>query len=213
MIMKEIEEMTDRKDFFTIAKESIGISKLKINFKKLDSRAVVPSYAHKGDVGMDFTAISVEYDKMNDLYIYHTGLSFESDEHYGMFIFPRSSNRKTDCYLANHVGIVDTATYRGEVMFCFKPRTSTYEKGNTIGLKAFMKALSEGKTAQEAQKEFEEARIRIFQMTEQLEFAPYKVGDRIGQMVILSYPDVELIEKFALSETERQDGGFGSTGN
>ena len=30
-----------------------------IKFKKLDQRAVIPSYAHDGDVGMDLTAIDV----------------------------------------------------------------------------------------------------------------------------------------------------------
>ena len=114
----------DRKDFITYVKEAIGQNKLQIKFKKLDERAVIPSYAHDGDVGMDLTAISVEYDTNNDMYIYHTGLAFESDYHYGIFLFPRSSNRKTDAYLCNHVGIADSAIYRGEIMLCFKNRTS-----------------------------------------------------------------------------------------
>jgi dUTP pyrophosphatase len=42
-------------------------------------------------------------------------------------------------------------------------------------------------------------------------FAPYKVGDKIGQMVVLPYPDVKLIERKELSETERGDDAFGST--
>ena len=46
-----------------------------------------------------------------------------------------------------------------------------------------------------------------------MNFAPYKVGDRIGQMVVLPYPEVKLIEKMELSDTVRGDNGFGSTGN
>ena len=42
-------------------------------------------------------------------------------------------------------------------------------------------------------------------------FAPYKVGDKIGQMVVFPYPDVKLSERKELSETERGDGAFGST--
>ena len=36
---------------------------------------------------------------------------------------PRSSNRKTDCYLANTPATGDYG-YRGEYLFCFKDRTS-----------------------------------------------------------------------------------------
>ena len=40
----------------------------------------------------------------------------------------------------------------------------------------------------------------------------YEIGDRIGQVVILPYPQVEFEEVFELSKTTRGDGGFGSTG-
>ena len=37
-------------------------------------------------------------------------------------------------------------------------------------------------------------------------------GDRIAQMIIMEYPTVGIIETDKLSETERGDGGFGSSG-
>ena len=40
----------------------------------------------------------------------------------------------------------------------------------------------------------------------------YQKGDRIGQLVIVPCPDVELVEVEELSQTERGQGGFGSTG-
>ena len=40
----------------------------------------------------------------------------------------------------------------------------------------------------------------------------YKTGDRIGQIIILPYPQVEFEEVEELSETNRGSGGFGSTG-
>jgi len=40
----------------------------------------------------------------------------------------------------------------------------------------------------------------------------YEVGDKIGQMMIVPIPKVELEEADELSETERGKGGFGSTG-
>ena len=41
----------------------------------------------------------------------------------------------------------------------------------------------------------------------------YQVGDRIGQMMILPIPTVELEEVDELSITERGEGGYGSTGH
>jgi len=40
----------------------------------------------------------------------------------------------------------------------------------------------------------------------------YKVGDRIAQIIIIPYPPIEFDEVAELSDTERGDGGFGSTG-
>ena len=40
----------------------------------------------------------------------------------------------------------------------------------------------------------------------------YKVGDRIAQIMIIPYPPIEFKEVDELSDSERGDGGFGSTG-
>jgi dUTP pyrophosphatase len=40
----------------------------------------------------------------------------------------------------------------------------------------------------------------------------YKVGDRIAQIIILPYPTISFDEVKELSNTERGEGGFGSTG-
>ncbi len=40
----------------------------------------------------------------------------------------------------------------------------------------------------------------------------YNVGDRVGQLVIMPYPEVEFEEVDELSETSRGSGGYGSTG-
>ena len=40
----------------------------------------------------------------------------------------------------------------------------------------------------------------------------YSVGERVGQMIIMPYPQIELVEFDALSNTERGEGGFGSSG-
>jgi dUTP pyrophosphatase len=40
----------------------------------------------------------------------------------------------------------------------------------------------------------------------------YKVGDRVAQIMIIPHPPIEFEEANELSDTERGDGGFGSTG-
>ena len=40
----------------------------------------------------------------------------------------------------------------------------------------------------------------------------YEVGDRIAQIMIIPHPEIEFEEADELSDTERGDGGFGSTG-
>ena len=41
----------------------------------------------------------------------------------------------------------------------------------------------------------------------------YKPGDRVGQIIILPYPQVQFQEVDELSLTDRGTGGYGSTGN
>lgn len=41
----------------------------------------------------------------------------------------------------------------------------------------------------------------------------YKVGERVGQLIILPYPEIEFEEVDELSDSERGSGGYGSTGN
>lgn len=218
----EFFENTDTKDFMTYAKEAIGQVPLEVKFKKLNENAVIPEYAHDGDVGMDLTAISVEYDEEHDMYIYHTGLAFETDKHYGIFLFPRSSNRKTDAYLCNHVGIVDSAIYRGEIMLCFKNRTSLEVRAEIEKSRCFISRLSyEPFTTSDdytvtfnwahVAKDASNAGNWIYDSP--MEFAPYKVGERIAQMVVLPYPNVTISERKELSKTDRGTSGFGSTGN
>jgi dUTP pyrophosphatase len=40
----------------------------------------------------------------------------------------------------------------------------------------------------------------------------YEVGDRVGQLIIMPFPPVTPVESDSLSDSERGDGGFGSTG-
>ena len=52
----------------------------------------------------------------------------------------------------------------------------------------------------------------VFNKLNGLNSIKYKTGDRICQLIIIPYPQIEFIEVDSLSETSRGSGGFGSTG-
>lgn len=53
----------------------------------------------------------------------------------------------------------------------------------------------------------------VFRPTTNFHIESYDVGDRVVQLLILPYPQIELEEAESLSNTERGTGGYGSTGN
>ena len=145
---------------------------MEVKIKKLNDKAVIPTYAHSTDAGLDLTAISHEYKEEYDCDVYGTGLAIEIPEGYVGLIFPRSSNRKTNSYLTNSVGVIDSG-YRGEIMNSFKNRDVSSTNKHIL---------------------------------------PYNVGDRVAQLIIIPYPSIKLIEVNELSDSERGEGGHGSTG-
>jgi len=182
-----------------------------VNFVKIHPNAVVPEYAHDGDVGMDLYAVSYNWNEEYDFYEYHTGLKMESLDHTGAFLFPRSSIRKTNCYLANSVGIADIMIYRGEIILCFKDRTSAEMRIKNAGNEAFFEVLTTS-NASEAMKAKKKAEDEMKERIKNLEFAPYRdISKAVGQMVVSEYTKVIFNEVTKLTDTERGEGGFGST--
>lgn len=49
-------------------------------------------------------------------------------------------------------------------------------------------------------------------VTTRLRGGLYSVGDRIGQLIIMPIPDIEFEEADELTETDRGEGGYGSSG-
>lgn len=160
-----------------------------------------PAYAHDGDMCADLKAISIGYDIEKDVYVYHTGIKVEIPKGYGMLIFPRSSNRRTEAYMTNHVGVIDSG-YRGEILVCFKNRTSS-------------------RLANLYRKLIHKVNIilgiinrRDDLITDNINTvdAPYKVGERIAQCCVIPYPKMIFEKVDELSESERGENGHGSTG-
>ena len=175
---------------------------LQVKIKKLHPDAVVPTYAHETDCGMDLTAVSRTFDEYGNV-VYGFGLAFEIPEGYAGFIFPRSSNHKSGLLLTNSVGVIDSS-YRGEVTAKFASRfTMTRPRTFVEKLKMLF----------ETPKTFcKNCYINVNTNPCFDEKVNYNIGDRVAQMVILPYPKIEFVEVDELSDTERGTGGYGSTG-
>lgn len=161
---------------------------MKVRIKKLCPEAKIPVYAHPGDAGMDLYATSRTLDEMGNT-VYKTGIAVEIPEGYLGLVFPRSSNSKKTLWLTDHVGVIDSG-YRGEIIL--KYRTSLT---------------------------FQNAMMNMIRMVfkrplkfEYVTLSEYKVGDRVGQLVILPYPKIEFDEVDFLNPGDRGVKGYGSTG-
>ena len=167
---------------------------LKVKTKIIDKSIEMPTlkYAKDGDAGIDLIATSKWYDDDGNV-CFGTNRAFEIPEGYVGLLFPRSSNSKKDLLLSNSIGILDSG-YRGEVMMKYKTSESIWwfdeEKENCV---------------------FYTIEDEHYKNSIRLEF--YNIGDRIGQLIIMPYPKVEFEEVDDLSETERGEGGYGSTCN
>ena len=114
---------------------------------------------------------------------YGFGIAMEIPYGYVGLVFPRSSVRNYNLLLTNCVGVIDSG-YRGEIQ-------STFKKMNTVRTEP----------------------IKYGSRNAPLRNDVYSVGDRGAQIIIIPYPTVKFTEVQELSETERNDGGFGSTGS
>lgn len=113
-----------------------NLNSLGVKFAKTHPEAVIPSYAKHGDAGLDLTAVSMEYvrtDKV-DYYEYNFGISVEIPLGYVGYIFPRSSITKTDLFLSNGVGVIDSG-FRGTLTARFRKTSGSphvYKVGDRV---------------------------------------------------------------------------------
>ena len=141
----------------------------KLEIKKLDERAIIPTYGTVDSAGADLYAILDEEITINpgETKVISTGLSMAIPKGYVGLIYARSSlGTKKGLAPANKVGVID-ADYRGEVKV-----------------------------------------VLYNQSKEEQIISP---NERIAQIVITPYMQVDFTVVEELSETERGTGGFGST--
>ena len=168
------------------------MNKLIVKTKIIDQSIVMRKlqYAKDGDAGIDLVATSKWIDNDGNV-VYGTNRAFEIPKGYVGLLFPRSSNSKKDLTLSNSVGIIDSG-YRGEVMMKYK---------RNIRVLGFLSTLKTWLQVSEFKN------ISVFNIG-----ISYKIGERVGQLVIIPYPQIEFEEVDELSDSERGSGGYGSTG-
>jgi dUTPase len=187
-----------------------------------DSKA--PFRKHMDDAGMDFYLHRIEDGDSNKTgnllhdfqMTYYTGIAMAIPRGHVGLLFMRSSVVDTPYTLRNCVGVIDS-TYRGEIKATMEPTGTTaglilpaslvssiLESAPTLGLNAQMckmlEALVDG--------------IGVAS-EEELHKHAYKIGERFCQMVIFPIPQVDtyvLGVDDKLPDTERGEGGYGSTG-
>ncbi len=144
--------------------------KQQVKIKKLNSKAMLPTYGSEYSAGADLYACMEETVTIQpgETVLIKTGLAMAIPEGYAGLIYARSGlATKKGLAPANKVGVVD-ADYRGEVMVPLHNH---------------------------------------FRVAVEVEH-----GERIAQMVITPFLTAEYMLAEELDETERGEGGFGSTG-
>lgn len=165
---------------------------MKVKIKKVRSTALLPTKAHDTDAGYDLYADTMEFDDDGNT-VYGTGIAVEIPQGYVGLVFPRSSIAKKDLLLSNAVGVIDSG-YRGEIMAKFKPSHITANP-----LKVWWQVFVNKKGTVDLQ-------LAHIHRNE------YEYGDRIAQLIIIPYPEVEFELVDELSNSDRGVGGYGSSG-
>ena len=136
-----------------------------LKVKKLNPEARIPSYAHKGDAGLDLFSCENCVLKPGERKMVSTGISTEFPKEYVALIWDKSgiaaSGIKT-------MGGVIEYTYRGE--------------------------------------------YKVIMLNTSSQDYEIKKGQKIAQLLIQPITSAEIEEVKELSETERGEGAFGSTG-
>ena len=191
----------------------MSVETVKVKCWRENKNIPLPKYAKDGDACCDLYAQSIEYDEQLDRYIVHTGLHIALEKGYECQIRPRSSLTKTEFYIANTPGIVDSG-YRGEILVVFKSRVSNklFKLLNNY-INILDKINNDCIHTHIHQKLYniKNDYTRLFNDN----CFPFKEGDRIAQLLIQKIPTIEWNEVDSLEDlgqTERGAGGYGHTG-
>ena len=157
---------------------------MKVLFKKLVPEAQIPKRKHPEDACYDLIPVSCKYNPKYDRFEYGLGFATEFTPDWEAEIRPRSTNTKTNAYIPNAPGTIDS-NYRGQWFVMYKLRTP-FEQLFPTG----------------------DRELNILEMEN--EMAPYKIdGTAIAQVKFNRVEPTNWIEVDELSDTERGvDGGL-----
>ena len=160
---------------------------MKVRIKKTNEKAVVPYKTHAEDFCYDVVATSEEEVAPN-VWKYGIGLAFEIDGKRWLKVIEYPMQERFRL-LAEAVYSID-----------FRPRSSIWKTGMVL-------SNSVGTIDDLYRGEVSAVFYHVFP-----NMPRYKVGDRIGQIKLGVTLPMEFEEVDELSDTERGDGGYGSTG-
>lgn len=176
-------------------------NKLPVKIKRLHPDVVIPRYATEGAAGFDLVAVEDVIIAPGETKKVPLGLSFEIPEGYVMYVCMRSGIAlKTKLRQPNGIGVIDS-DYRGEVAMMFD-NISQESLSRPVELRNVHNNYLTG-----IDNVTERTLLRYPHGTYII-----RKGDRVAQGVIAEAPQAIFVEVDELGETERGDGGFGSTG-
>lgn len=203
-LVNEVDTITDltapKRDFLkkllrginTAISETEGIAKryIQIPFVKCHSNAKMPEYAHPDDSGMDIYAVDDYVIHPGETKLIPTGIKVAVPNGYEIQIRPKSGRAlKTKMRIANSIGTVD-AGFRGELQVIIenieppiKDITYDFDDNGRPIITSILRGsdMTIGK------------------------------GEKFAQLVLMEVPKAVLFQVENLDDTERGNGGFGST--
>lgn len=171
---------------------------ISVGFKRLNDNAFIPSKAHPTDSGFDLYASEDVIIEPGETAVVPTGIAVQLPAGYEAQVRPRSGiMAKTK--LRVQLGTIDNA-YRGEIGVI----VDNIDNITHLSVEGFAESWL-----------VRDVNNRLINVSEEIDVNSYLIrkGDRIAQIVIQPLPAVEAYEiEDELEETERGEGGFGSTG-
>jgi dUTP pyrophosphatase len=180
-----------------------------VKLERLHPNARVPERKTAGAAAADVYAVKDTELKPGETTPVGLGIKVAIPEGYELVLVPRSGLSCKGVVVRNSPGTIDS-DYRGEVMVILKHEPENLCQAVSKAYKILFEFAKNLVTTAA----FDTARSRLMDHVKNDPLQPYtiKAGDRIGQLKLHKVIPHSYQEVDSLDETERGDGGLGSTG-
>ena len=151
----------------------------------------IPKYAHEGDAGLDLCATEDVTLLPQEWRMVGSGVSMAIPKGFVGLVMPRSGMGCKGLVLKNGIGVIDSG-YRGEIGLTLHNNNPMHWWDRFKDLIFPTPIRSRGKEPK--------GTIHV------------RKGDRVAQLLIMTVAHARLVDSKDLDDTERGQGGFGSTG-